>query len=145
MVSLYRHFGAGNKLLYVGISHNALHRLYNHMADSEWYPEIVRVDIEHYPSLQSALNAEKQAIKNEGPIYNKTHNPNSSKPVKQVITESEVSQHRLVVAERSDISKFYKKRWSIEWIADHFGTSVDIIKFVLKKDAFIFSGGKQRG
>ena len=130
MVSLYRHFGIGSKLLYVGISCNSLNRLYAHSVNSEWYQEVVRVEIEHYPSLRLALDAEKKAIKTENPQYNKLHNSIVEKSIRRV-TELDVYAYRLVVAERENIPIFYHKRFSLEWIADHFGTTTDIIRFIL--------------
>ncbi|MDD2270976.1 MAG: GIY-YIG nuclease family protein [Desulfuromonadaceae bacterium] len=134
MISLYRHYGHDSKLLYVGISNNALSRLYQHEQSSEWYELISRVEIEHYPSREQALKAEKKAIENEKPIYNFVHNSDSVKRTaqkKQKITEADVAKYRLVVAEREDILKLYDKRWGIDWLADHFGTTPEIIKFVI--------------
>lgn len=134
MVSLYRHFGIGSKLLYVGISYNALHRLCSHASNSTWYEEIIKVEIEHYPSLRLALDAEKKAIETENPSYNKNHKPGGIKKSSRRVTEKDVTACRLVVAEREDIATFYHKRFTLEWIADHFATTVDIIKYVLFKE-----------
>lgn len=129
-VSLYRHFGENSKLLYVGISSNAIIRTYGHQSNAKWYYEIVEIKIQHYPDLYSALIAEKKAIKTENPVYNKTHNVVKIKSLK--ITESEILKYPLVVAERELISEFKKKLWSVQWIADHFGTSIEVIRYVLK-------------
>lgn len=81
--SLYRHFDADGRLLYVGISKNAVARLNGHSAKS-WYGEIASVTIEHHKSRAHALYAEALAIQDEGPIYNKAQpiprDPDAPKP-----------------------------------------------------------------
>lgn len=69
-ISLYRHFDAQGRLLYVGISKNALARMEGH-AGSAWYAQIATVTIEHYNSRDSARRAEQEAITSERPAYNK--------------------------------------------------------------------------
>jgi len=68
--TLYRHFDAEGRLLYVGISARALQRLATHGAVSHWFHLIVRVTLEHFPSRADALLAEAAAIKAEGPLHN---------------------------------------------------------------------------
>lgn len=67
---LYRHFDGYGRLLYVGISSNAIARLAGHKASSVWFPQIRRVEIEPYPDRAAALAAERTAIDMEKPIYN---------------------------------------------------------------------------
>lgn len=141
MVSLYRHF-SGSKLLYVGISANPLHRLYQHEKTAEWFDLITRVDIEHYSNLESALKAEAKAIAEEKPAYNIVYNRHNTKRVfrkneqsmRLKVDESIVNQYPLVVAERKDILKFHQNRWGLKWIADHFGTTIEVIRYVIRKD-----------
>lgn len=71
--SLYRHFDKGGSLLYVGISLSAVERLNGH-ANSKWASEIARVEIERFPTRGDALNAERNAIRDERPIHNVVHN-----------------------------------------------------------------------
>lgn len=68
--SLYRHFSSDGTLLYVGISLNALVRLLQHRSNSVWGREIVRVEIEHYPSRMAAKLEEDRAIAHENPLHN---------------------------------------------------------------------------
>lgn len=72
--ALYRHFNQSGDLLYVGISKSAIMRLGQHMHGSSWAQEIARVDVEHLPSREEALKAEKLAIESERPRWNKIHN-----------------------------------------------------------------------
>lgn len=68
--ALYRHFDQYDQLLYVGISVQPIVRLYQHQMQSEWYDEIVRVEIERFPSPKEARAAEMKAIKDEKPVFN---------------------------------------------------------------------------
>ena len=75
--ALYRHFGKDNVLLYVGISIAVASRLSQHRKHSKWFDELTRVDIEWYASRPEALKAERTAIQNENPIFNKQWNRNN--------------------------------------------------------------------
>lgn len=68
--SLYRHFDAQGRLLYVGVSLCAVARLSWHMKYSRWSSDICRIDVEWHPSRVHALYAEALAIQNESPIHN---------------------------------------------------------------------------
>lgn len=72
-VALYRHFNHDGDLLYVGISLSAAERLRQHVDGSCWRYEIARMEISWFESRQEALAAEKEAIKSEAPIFNRTH------------------------------------------------------------------------
>jgi hypothetical protein len=67
---LYRHFDADGLLLYVGISINAINRLYQHSNASAWFDEIKTITIEHFDSLDAVVNAERTAIRDEKPKWN---------------------------------------------------------------------------
>lgn len=70
---LYRHFNEKGDLLYVGISINALSRLYSHKRNSHWYGEISSLTIQHFANEKAAQEAEIVAIKSEGPMWNLKH------------------------------------------------------------------------
>lgn len=70
MCELYRHFDKDGRLLYVGISISAVARLATHKIGSEWYGQIVRIEIERFESRREALDAESAAITNEKPLFN---------------------------------------------------------------------------
>ena len=70
---LYRHFDEDGALLYVGISLSALNRLAAHIEDSAWYWSIATVKIEVHPTREAAEEAERQAIRNERPLFNHMH------------------------------------------------------------------------
>lgn len=71
--ALYRHFSPDGRLLYVGISINALSRLTAHLSGSAWAEQIARVEIERFPSRRAALDAERKAIRAECPKFNIVH------------------------------------------------------------------------
>jgi len=70
---LYRHFDADGKLLYVGISLSAAHRLSQHNGQSEWASKIASMTVETLASREEALAAERVAIKTEKPAWNKAN------------------------------------------------------------------------
>ena len=67
---LYRHFDKNNNLLYVGISLSTFNRLSQHKDHSGWFYGITNVTIEHFPTREEALAAERKAIKSEAPKFN---------------------------------------------------------------------------
>ncbi len=75
---LYRHFNKDGVLLYVGVSFNALCRLRQHAEVSSWFDEISRVEIEKFPSRETALKGEREAIKRETRGTISTQNPRRS-------------------------------------------------------------------
>jgi len=70
MSQLYRHFDGEGRLLYVGISLNAMARLAQHKNCSHWFRLIKRVEIEPFPSREEAIKAEISAITKENPLHN---------------------------------------------------------------------------
>lgn len=72
--ALYRHFAKDGALLYVGISMSWPKRTKSHARDSRWFDQIASVKVEHFPTREAALEAERTAIKAEKPKYNVVHN-----------------------------------------------------------------------
>lgn len=68
--ALYRHFDAAGRLLYVGVSLNAINRLSQHRDNAHWFNDIARVTIKWLPTRSSALAAEAVAIATERPMHN---------------------------------------------------------------------------
>ena len=71
--ALYRHFDPDGTLLYVGISVDPDTRNKQHGRDSKWHRFSTRVIVEWHESTDLAHRAEKRAIRNERPIFNKVH------------------------------------------------------------------------
>lgn len=72
--ALYRFYGAGDELLYIGITNSIPRRLDQHSDSKPWYVEATRIDVRHFPTRSAALAAEMAAIKAEHPKYNIVHN-----------------------------------------------------------------------
>jgi len=83
--ALYRHFDSDGKLLYVGISLSAVHRLGQHRDHSRWFRRIANVTIEWLPTRADALAAERAAIRDENPECN----------IQRPLTMEEVAQERI--------------------------------------------------
>jgi hypothetical protein len=69
--SLYRHFDASGRLLYVGISLYSLVRTIQHRSKSSWFDEVTRIEIVRFASKSEAQQAEAEAIATENPLHNK--------------------------------------------------------------------------
>ena len=67
---LYRFFDAEGQLLYVGQTLAFAQRMQAHK-NCIWWPLTKRIDIEHFSSKTELIAAERVAIANENPKYNK--------------------------------------------------------------------------
>lgn len=72
--ALYRFFDRSDVLLYVGITVDMGARFKKHGGDKPWWPQIDHIGIEWFETRQEALEAERNAITEEQPLYNTTHN-----------------------------------------------------------------------
>lgn len=72
--ALYRFYGAGGTLLYIGITADLPTRLHDHRDDKPWWLGVTNVTVEHYSSRDAVLEAERRAIIAERPLYNSQHN-----------------------------------------------------------------------
>jgi excinuclease UvrABC nuclease subunit len=68
--SVYRYFDKDGVLLYIGMSLNAVRRLWQHLGDKSWANEVRRIDVQIFPEREIALQSERTAIQNEHPRYN---------------------------------------------------------------------------
>lgn len=99
---LYRWYNTNDDLLYVGITNNPSARSYTHNKESRFFIDDtpVRCALELFGSRDEVLDAERLAIINEKPIYNKVHNtrnPFRAKPIDQDIlnTLNEIEAPRI--------------------------------------------------
>lgn len=83
--TLYRCRDGEGKLLYVGASMYAAARLQQHQ-DKPWWPDVVRVELEHFDSVEDATAAEMRAIASEGPLHNRQPG--------RVLTEDQLAARR---------------------------------------------------
>jgi len=76
-MDLYRFFSADGQLLYIGISLNAATRADDHRRHQPWWPDAVRMTVEHLGDVtrRDALQAERTAIAMERPLHNIIYAP----------------------------------------------------------------------
>lgn len=72
--ALYRLYDESGQLLYVGISVDPGKRLAQHRSDKKWWSEVSNITIQPMATRKVALAAEREAIKDERPVYNLVHN-----------------------------------------------------------------------
>jgi len=75
--TLYEIYDSSNTLLYVGISLSAISRLSQHKAVKNWYYDIKKIEMTHYPTRHEAEKIERLTIRTKMPVYNITHNDGS--------------------------------------------------------------------
>ena len=71
--TLYRFFDDEGQLLYIGISINAFNRAKKHRQEKYWWPEVAAITLYRYKTRADVEEAERRAIKEEKPLYNKTY------------------------------------------------------------------------
>lgn len=71
---LYRLWDETDRLLYVGMSKSAIHRLHEHLTEQPWAEQVAKQTIDRYATREEAARAEADAIRSEAPLYNVVHN-----------------------------------------------------------------------
>lgn len=72
--ALYRYFDREDKLLYVGISGDLAVRDTSHITRSRWMQLVAGSTVERHGALQKVKEAERKAIENEHPLFNRQYN-----------------------------------------------------------------------
>lgn len=70
LTTLYRMYDGDGSLLYAGIAVDPGRRLIQHKATKSWWPQIARLELEHFTDRREAMQAETFAILNEHPKWN---------------------------------------------------------------------------
>lgn len=73
MTTLYRIYGEGGALLYVGITGDYDKRMRQH-SEKAWWSEVRRIETEDHDDPKEAREAERLAIKGEAPKFNRAGN-----------------------------------------------------------------------
>jgi prevent-host-death family protein len=73
--ALYRLYDEAGVLLYIGISHQPEVRFEQHAKFKEWWPQVVRREVEWFDDRPTAAAAEATAIRGEDPAHNGTYSP----------------------------------------------------------------------
>ena len=72
--SVYKYYDAHGLILYVGITSRGTTRNGEHNRDKEWWPFVVRQEVEHHPTRAAALDRERSLIRRYRPPFNVVHN-----------------------------------------------------------------------
>lgn len=71
--AVYRLYSSDDRLLYVGITVNPKVRFRDHKAQKPWWHEVTRKVVEWYDTRPEAEAIEGAALRDERPLYDKTH------------------------------------------------------------------------
>jgi predicted GIY-YIG superfamily endonuclease len=106
---LYRHFGDGNLLLYVGISLDAIERTSQHKEGAAWWELIRTITIEKFETREEALAAERKAIREEKPLHNIHH--------QEVAVEVQDSEFAIMIRESAYVPNCFQNgtSWRVKW------------------------------
>lgn len=72
--ALYRIFGPDDELFYIGITRDPISRIGDHRRTKSWAGRIAYITFEYFDSREELVRAERNAILNEGPLYNGSWN-----------------------------------------------------------------------
>lgn len=72
--SVYRYYDRSDILIYVGITSGGILRQRQHNYSKEWWPLVVRQEVDHYPTRDEAHAHEIDLIRVFKPPFNKQHN-----------------------------------------------------------------------
>jgi predicted GIY-YIG superfamily endonuclease len=67
---LYRLLDNQGRLLYIGISNGPIYRLFQHLEEKPWAPQIAWQNVQRFATRQEAEEAERECIQCERPLYN---------------------------------------------------------------------------
>ena len=73
-VAVYRFFDVEGDLLYVGVAQSITQRWADHAASKPWFGDVHHMTVVWYSDLATAEAIEREAIPDERPRYNITHN-----------------------------------------------------------------------
>lgn len=68
---LYRCYDSDGSLLYVGITSEGVRRFRRHGNKRDWWSEVAEIKIDHHPTRQAAMVAERDAIWKLSPQHNR--------------------------------------------------------------------------
>ena len=68
--TLYRFYDAAGRLLYVGITANPITRFKQHRREKPWWLDVAEIKMQQFASRPDLENAERQAIRDERPLWN---------------------------------------------------------------------------
>jgi len=72
--SVYLYYDSHGILIYVGITSRGVRRQVEHNTSKDWWPFVVRQEVQHYPTRDAALKSERDLITRYLPPFNTQHN-----------------------------------------------------------------------
>ncbi len=96
MTFVYRLYAMDGRLLYVGLSKKPQQRLQQHAISQKWWGEVVRHELQGFPTRTEARSAELAAISTERPLFNRAGRDGAT-PSRADFRESEPSFDDTVV------------------------------------------------
>jgi hypothetical protein len=72
---LYRFYDSEFRLLYIGVTGRLVDRITQHRTKAEWWPLVAYLETEWHQSMYWALEAERAAIADEFPSFNRRSLP----------------------------------------------------------------------
>ncbi|MFC4588641.1 GIY-YIG nuclease family protein [Sphaerisporangium corydalis] len=102
--TLYRLYGIGDQLIYIGITENLGRRLKRHALTQRWWHRVVRIEVELYNNRDQADAAESVAIYSENPLMNDRKRNPQHKRVRRDWVSEEAWMHRNSLGRYIDIT-----------------------------------------
>lgn len=72
--TVYRFFASDGRVLYIGCTSDPGKRFAKHAINRAWWRAVDKISLEHYETMELALEAERRAIESEEPYYNTVYN-----------------------------------------------------------------------
>jgi predicted GIY-YIG superfamily endonuclease len=101
---LYRLLDGQGRLLYIGISNGPIYRLFQHLEEKPWAPQIAWQNVQRFSSREEAEEAERECIRCERPLYNiQFNNEEQAQNVRQMYADE---RHELfAIFEQNQVPK----------------------------------------
>ncbi len=120
--AVYRLYDTGERLLYIGASHNPEQRWRDHRSEKPWRERMASMTIQWYPDRATAESAEKKAIAREEPEYNVRETPGFAELSRSVgAARRELMIRSIKAAE--DVANARRRRW----LARRFEVPTDLV------------------
>lgn len=68
--SVYFIYGKDRELLYIGASFDLIVRTRCHAGQRDWWPDVVNIEVEHFPTIADARTRERDCIASLNPPHN---------------------------------------------------------------------------
>lgn len=141
--ALYRFFDPTGALLYIGITAALPTRLARHRDEKPWWCDVADIKVQHFPTRQAVLEAERKAIVAERPRHNKQHNGMTARSVAE--TPAEATRFGIevgfVVALMTDLPTRTKCYVGCVEAVDEFGLRMTLVDWFVgmfvKEDLFV--------